>query len=134
MFKNFIYTFVFLSLVACNKNTDDCTVSLSCDTEPVLYGTVYIDVTYSQDGPDIPVVLYRGFVEDKDTLWYGYANSSKLSFNLPNNTRYAAEVFYPVASGTLVALDGNKLKQESNNECGVTCYKNSSITLKCKKK
>jgi hypothetical protein len=120
-------------LQACTKNDPDCEVSWDCNQEPILEGYVNIDLTYTSGSEGIPVVLYRGYVEDRDTVWYGIATDSRLSFYLPNNVRYAAEAFYPQGNATLVALDGDKLTQDSNNDCGVTCYETSSITLNCKK-
>jgi len=120
-------------LHACTKPDPNCDVSWDFNQEPILEGYVNIDLTYTSGSEGIPVVLYRGYVEDRDTVWYGIATDSRLSFYLPNNVRYAAEAYYPQGNATLVALDGDKLRQESNDECGIDCYETSSITLNCKK-
>lgn len=130
-----IITFFILSgIVACSKyNYDDCEPSSNCYPYPIDSGYVYVNLTYNGNGPGVPVILYEGYVEDQNILWADTVYQDELIFWLPIKTRYAVEAFYSYGGQTTIALDGKKLKEESYDDCGETCYEESSIILDVKK-
>lgn len=122
---------VLLSLASCWKlnSNEDCEPSIDCYPFPLDSGYVYVDVTYPGSGPGVPVILYEGYVEDGQMLWADTVYTDQLIFWLPTRTRYAAEAYYNYGGQTVIALDGKKLKEESYDDCGETCYEESSIYL-----
>lgn len=122
------------ALVSCTKyNYDDCEPSTDCNPYPIDSGYVYVDISYLNTGPGVPVILYEGYAEDQQIIWADTVFTDQLVFWLPTRTRYAVEAFYSYGGQTVVALDGKKLKEESYNDCGETCYEESSIHLDVKK-
>lgn len=124
---------VLFGTFSCSKYGSDCTISSSCDTQS--YDTGDLKIRISQNGGEgVYLVLYEGYVENKDTVWSGMVYESLEVFEVNASRRYAAEVYYYSDNQTIVALDGAKLKQEYNKECNTKCYQYPSLTLDCRKK
>lgn len=137
MFKvlSIISVLVVIAVFSCTKynSNTDCTPSSDCYPYPWDSGYVYVNVSYPGSGPGIPVILYEGYAEDQNILWADTVYTDELIFWVPTRTRYAVEAYYSYGGQTIVALDGKKLNEESYNDCGETCYEESSITLDVKK-
>jgi hypothetical protein len=128
LFSLFVLVVIFST--QCRKRyATDCEPSTFCNQEPIDSGEVHIDISYIEGGAGIPVILYKGNIEDNEILWADTVFTNRVTFYLPNKTRYAAEAYYQVGSQLYITLDGKKLKQKTTNDCGATCYSESSITL-----
>jgi hypothetical protein len=133
-----IFIFIFISLTvasffSCNKYaSEDCVPSDDCYPYELDSGYVTIKITYNGSGPGVPVVLYDGYVEDNVIIWSDTVYQNEISFWLPTKKRYAAEAYYQVGGLWTVALDGKKLKEESYEDCGTTCYEVAEIILDLK--
>ena len=57
----------------------------------------------------------------------------KVTYYLPLGKRYAVEAYYYEANSTIIALDGNKLKESSFWNCDEECFELAEITLDVKK-
>ena len=123
-----------ISFFSCNKYaSEDCIPSDDCYPYEIDSGYVTLNVTYKEGGAGVPVTLYNGYVEDNDIVWHDTIHQESVSFWLPTKKRYAAEAYYVVGGPTTVALDGKKLKEESYDDCGETCYEINEIFLDLKK-
>ncbi|CAG5082652.1 hypothetical protein [Parvicella tangerina] len=123
------------TVISCSKysSNTDCVPSSDCYPFPWDSGYVYVDVSYPGSGPGIPVILYEGYAEDEVIIWADTVFTDELIFWVPTRTRYAVEAYYNYGGQTIVALDGKKLNEESYDDCGETCYEESSIRLDVKK-
>jgi hypothetical protein len=125
-----LFFMVVIFSTQCRKRyATDCEPSTFCNQEPVDSGEVHIDISYIEGGAGIPVILYKGNIEDNQILWTDTVFSNRVTFYLPNKTRYAAEAYYQVGNQLYITLDGKNLKQKTTNDCGATCYSEYSITL-----
>lgn len=123
-----------VGIFGCTKySSDDCIPSDDCYPYEIDSGYVTINVSYAQGGVGIPVALYEGYVEDNNVVWYDTVYQESVSFWLPTKKRYAAEAYYTVGGPITVALDGKKLKEDSYDDCGQTCYEVNEIFLDLKK-
>jgi hypothetical protein len=120
-------------LSSCNKTDPNCQVSTSCNTEKIDSGDVTINISYEAGQPGVPVILYDGYVEDNVILWSDTVYQSNITFYLPVGKRYAAEAYYVTSNQTIVALDGTKFKDNTNEECNTTCYQFPTVSLDCEK-
>lgn len=133
--------FTFLILIStgiivftsCNKTDPNCQISTSCNTEKIDSGDVTINISYQVGQPGVPVILYDGYAEDNVILWSDTLYQSNITFYLPVGKRFAAEAYYVTSNQTIIALDGNKLKDNTNEECNTTCYQFPTLTLDCEK-
>ncbi|MFT7158585.1 MAG: hypothetical protein ACI8Q1_003618 [Parvicella sp.] len=136
----YIYTLglftILLTLTYCDKqgsSNQDCDPSVDCWQQSIDTGYVHLDLTYKNGGDGVLVILYDGYVEDQDTLHVETFYQDKVTFELKVGNRYAAEAFYPVGGQTTIVLDGKKFKDDTYNDCGVTCYEFPEMTLNLKK-
>jgi len=132
-----IIGFAFLLLVfsQCDKrnNGADCVTSDDCNTYKYDSGYVYINTSYMDGGAGVPVILYKGYVEDNNILWADTVYETRLTFWLPIKSRYAAEGYYRVGQQLFITLDGKKLKDDTYEDCGTKCYQEPSMSLDLKK-
>jgi len=137
MKKYFAFLILILLVVSinssCNKTDPNCQISTSCYTEKIDSGDVTINISYEAGQPGVPVILYDGYVEDNVILWSDTLYQSNITFYLPVGKRFAAEAYYVTSNQTIVALDGSKLKDNTNEECNITCYQFPTLTLDCEK-
>jgi hypothetical protein len=119
------------ALSHCTKQDDDCDPNKFCDTIVQDSGDVNIKVTYNGNG--IPIIVYKGYADQNDILFYDTLWSEEISYYLPLGNRYAVEAYYYEANSNIIALDGNKLKESSFWNCDEECYELAEITLDVKK-
>jgi hypothetical protein len=123
--------FLSFALSHCTKQDDDCDPNKFCDTIVQDSGDVNIKVTYNGNG--IPIIVYKGYADQNDILFYDTLWSEEISYYLPLGNRYAVEAYYYESNSTIIALDGNKLKESSFWNCDEECYELAEITLDVKK-
>ncbi|MDG2228041.1 MAG: hypothetical protein P8L20_09950 [Flavobacteriales bacterium] len=119
------------ALSHCTKQNDDCDPDRFCDTLPQDSGDLTVKVTYNGNG--IPIILYKGYADDNNILFHDTLWSEENTYYLPLGNRYAVEAYYYEANSTIIALDGNKLKESSFWNCDEECYELAEITLDVKK-
>lgn len=122
---------ILFCIFSCTKNSTNCDSSISCD--PVPYDSGWVDVKLNYKGIGIPLILYKGYVEDNEIISMDTAYSDIYYYYLPLGNRYAVQAYYYEANQTIIALDGDKLKQDSYYNCGDQCYNEAEITLDVKK-
>lgn len=139
MKKEYFIFLLFIALVtihfnsSCTKYQDNnCDPNKYCDTVPWDSGFVTINVTQNITS-GVPIIIYKGYVEDNDILLKDTLYEKSNEYYLPIDTRYAVEAFYYETGKTIVALDGEKLKQSSFINCSTTCYNKPAIDLDVKK-
>ena len=115
----------------CAKYDDDCDPDVYCDTVP--YDSGYINIQANFKGNGIPIIVYQGYAEAENILFYDTMWSEEYSYYLPLGNRYAVEAFYFDLNNTIIALDGAKLKEESFWNCEEECHELAEITLDVKK-
>jgi len=131
-----IKSIVFIVIVGfafshCTRQNDDCDPDQFCDTLPYDSGDVTIKVTYNGNG--IPIIVYKGYADQNEVLFYDTLWSEESTYYLPLGNRYAAEATYNEVNSTIIALDGNKLKESSFWNCDEECFELAEITLDVKK-
>lgn len=119
---------------SCTKysSNNSCDPNKSCDTQRWDSGFVTINVTQNIT-TGVPITIYEGYVEDHSIVLQDTLFDGSWEYYLPINTRYAVEAFYYESGKTIIALDGEKLKQSSFTNCGNTCYNKPTIDLDVKK-
>lgn len=116
-----------LCLSSCWKNTDECDPNRYCEPFPIDSNWVDLELTVQSTG--VPIILYRGNIEDHDIVLRDTMYSGQFSYYLPTNVRYTAEAYYRSGPNTIIAVDSKKLKSDSYVNCDETCYESEEITL-----
>ncbi len=134
MNKKIIFYISFLGLLffsQCNQQ-DDCDPTMYC--HPVPYDSGWVDIRLTNNGNDtLQLILYRGYVEEMDTIGAYIWTTDNAEFYLPINERYAAEAHYVSGTFSIISLDGGRLRQKTETNCDETCYKESTLNLDLRK-
>ena len=131
MKTRFLTILTCIVLLSCSTQDSDCDPDIYCDTVPYDYG--YIDVKLTYNGVGIPIILYKGYLEDNVILEIDTAYGDLHYFYQEVGERYAVEAYYPEAGNTVIALDGGKLVQDDFYNCGDRCYNEPTLDLDLKK-
>lgn len=118
-------------------NDDDCNPDfpVECDFyDPPLYGPLNILVTTDEDNPFVPIEIYVGNVED-GLLYLTDTLDDDARYEVDIDQRYSATATYQSLGRTVIAVDGDRVKSKSSDNCGVTCWetKSGTINLRLKK-
>lgn len=121
-----------LALSSCFKDndSDECDPNKVCytDAPPTLY--VRLHLSPSPDGSTVTVRLYEGNVDDGELYDTFETSDVEETYLLPVDQYYSAEAEYTDGATTIIAVDGERLNQESFQNCDETCYDwEHSITL-----
>lgn len=126
-----VFLILAFNLSYCAKQDSDCDPDAFCDTLPYDSGNVNIKVSYKGNG--IPIIVYQGYANENEILFFDTLWSKEKSYYLPLENRYAVEAYYYEYNSTIIALDGDKIKQASSWNCDEQCYELAKITLDVKK-
>lgn len=121
-----------LTLGSCFKDndSDECDPNKVCYTEAPETLYVRLHLSSSPDGSAVKVRIYEGNVDDGELYDSFETFNAEETYLLPVDEFYSAEAEYSDGSTTIIAVDGDRLDQESFQNCNETCYDwDHSITL-----
>ncbi|MCX6258037.1 MAG: hypothetical protein NTW49_09130 [Bacteroidia bacterium] len=111
--------------VSCDKAWVDCdTYNFSdCnEVEPVV-GEMKIHLTINAENDSVPLVVYYGNFEDRDTAYADIVRADTVTYSLPVNHRYSVTAEYTSGDKHITAVDGVEMKKKSSEVCKATCWK-----------
>jgi hypothetical protein len=84
---------------------------------------LYIDVTINDTFPEVPLVIYKGDVEDDQIDYIDTAYSTPYILAVAVDQKYSVKAKYRKTSGILYAIDGTKIKTLLvTATCDQDCY------------
>ncbi len=82
-----------------------------------------VDITINEDNPFVPLVFYKGKVEEDNIEWIDTAYSETLYLYSPVDQYYSIKAFYKSGVQTIIAVDGDKLKTtQVSDVCDYDCW------------
>lgn len=121
---------VFMTGCFKDNDSDECDPDKVCYTQAPETLYVKLHLSPSPDGSAVKVRMYRGSVDSGELIDSFESYDVEESYLLPVNEQYSAEAEYTDGSTTIIAVDGDKLNQDSFENCNETCYNwEHSITL-----
>ncbi len=114
-------------LASCNSQVDECDASIYCHPTPIDSNWVNLQISERTFG--VPVILYRGNIEDNQIVLRDTLYSNEISYYLPTDRTYTAEAYYQVGPNLIIAVDSDELEEDTFQNCGETCYQSDEITL-----
>jgi hypothetical protein len=113
---------VALSVAACNNNDPDCIDYVpNCNLVEPTEGTLRIHITRDAQNTRIPIAVYNGYIEDNVLYFRDTISTAEVSYAVPFG-RYSASAGYQRGGDQITAIDGDKVRLKSNNDCDYTCY------------
>lgn len=122
---------VFLLLLAlfvfwsCERidNADPGVVCSDCYQEKPEWGRFNAEVTISNENPFVPLIIYRGNVEDNDVEYVDTSWTTSYWVEVPVNAYYSISAEYKSGGKTIFAIDGDKFKVKyTESGCDKPCY------------
>jgi hypothetical protein len=82
-----------------------------------------IDLTINSQYPQVPIVVYRGNIEDNKVIYVDTAYYTPFYVNVSVDRDYSVKAEYKKGDKTLYAIDGTKLKvMMVSDACDASCY------------
>ncbi len=120
-----------LPFAACLNNNTDCIPDNNCLTVEPTTASLSVEVSTNTENPTIPIAIYYGDASDS-ALYFRDTLTSSTRYDVALDTRYSGVAKYRQGNLTILAIDGDKTKLQSKNECGFVCYTVKDATLQLK--
>ena len=120
-----LFSLMLIILVACERIEDQggLVQCSECYQEKPEWGEFNAVVTINSENPFVPLVIYRGNVEDNiveyvDTTW-----ETSYWVEVPVDAYYSIAAEYKVGDKIIYAIDSDKLETEfTDKDCDEPCY------------
>lgn len=136
--KNTLYLILLLMLTgSCNEKI--FTADVNCDEcyiDKPEKADLVISVTVNYKYPRVPLVIYKGNIEDNDIVAVDTADSSPYYIYVPTEQYYSVRAEYSKDTVTTYAVDGTRLKSLTvTDACDSKCYviTNEKLNVQLKK-
>ena len=82
-----------------------------------------IHVTINSEHPEVPIVLYRGNVEDNVVDWIDTVRETPYYLYSAVDQFYSVSAEYKVDARTIIAIDGDRMKAKHvSDACDFVCW------------
>ena len=100
-----------------NVDCSDCYYEKPDSESLVIY------LTINEEHPEVPLVVYRGYVEDKQVDWVDTARESPYKLYSALNQYYSVAAEYRVNGRKVIAVDGDEMKAKHvSDDCDYECW------------
>ncbi|MFC2087105.1 hypothetical protein ACFLSA_02955 [Bacteroidota bacterium] len=94
-----------------------------CYLEEPDYEALVINLTKNSQNDSILVTVFSGTIEKKDTVFFGYIDTTILYVDVPLNKYYSAIATYKNGEEIVMVYDGDRIKTKYKGEaCDKPCY------------
>jgi len=138
MKKFYILLIIAITAASCSETSSstDCENPdySNCNTTEPSFGQIILDITFNQENQKVPVIIYKGKIENNNVYFSDTAYTTPYILNVDLNYYYAVKAFYKSGSKTIIAVDGDDVKSKSNTNCDSICWsvQNGDIDLRLK--
>ena len=117
---------IFLLVLAFSCEQDPFVFDVNCD-ECFFYepdsADLIVDLTINEENPYVPLVFYRGEIEEENIEWIDTAYSETLYLYSPVGENYSIKAFYKSGTQTIIAVDGDKMTTSRVSDvCDYDCW------------
>ena len=109
-------------LLSCSEGFDDVDCS-ECMPDMPLEAALYIDVTLNDKYREVPAIVFRGKLEQGDTIMVDTIYESRGYVDVPLNEYYTVRAEYKSGNSVTYAIDGDKFNRyKIEGQCDGTCW------------
>ncbi len=112
--------------VGCERDVPSKLVAIDCnDCDPVRpeEGKLIVTLTINDENPFIPLIIYKGNIEDNNIEYIDTSYSADYWVRVPVNNYYSISAEYKSGDKTIFAVDGDDFKiKYSKSDCDYPCY------------
>jgi hypothetical protein len=121
-----------MPIAACLNNANDCVPSGNCTSVAPTTANLKLKLTINSENASVPIAVYEGDASDSVLYFLDTIAATTISYTVAVDQRYSAVAKYRQGNLTILAVDGDKTKLTSNNDCGDRCYEVSDALLNLK--
>jgi hypothetical protein len=116
---------IFFLFASCDNVFVDCENYdySDCDQVEPADGELKVELTINNENQSVPVVIYKGNFEDRDTILDTLISENQLRYYLPVDRSYSVAATYFSGNKTIVAVDGDRMEKKSRKVCSATCWR-----------
>jgi hypothetical protein len=82
-----------------------------------------INLTINSSHPEVPIVVYRGNMEDGQVDWVDTARQTPFYLYSAIDQQYSVAAEYKVDGKTIIAVDGDEMKvKDASSSCDYDCW------------
>jgi hypothetical protein len=94
-----------------------------CYVEQPDSADLIVDITINEENPYVPLVFYKGDIEEGNIEWVDTAYTETLYLYSPVDQYYSIKAFYKSGSQTIISVDGDKMKTTLVSDvCDYDCW------------
>ena len=98
----------------------DCSDCYQIEPE---WGDLFVKLTINDENDFVPLVIYRGNIENDDIEYIDTAYYKEYYLQVPLNKYYSVMAEYISGQDTICAVDGDKIRTKKNyDDCDEECY------------
>ncbi len=121
-----IYIFIISIILIYSCDQDVFVFDVNCDECYVIKpdsAELIVSVTINEENPYVPLVFYKGVVEDSIVDWVDTTRDETLYLLAEMDEFYSVEAKYKNGEKTIIAIDGDKLKTSRVSDvCDSDCW------------
>lgn len=103
-----------------NSSSINCS---ECYQDKPEWGPLNVTVTINDQNPFVPLIIYRGNIEDNDIEYIDTTQSTNYWVDVPVNKYYSVAAKYISGEDTIFTVDGDELKMKfAETDCDQPCY------------
>ncbi len=123
--KRGVLTYIIILLAfSCEQNP--FVLDVNCDEcyyEKPDSADLIVDLTINEENPYVPLVFYKGKVEEGLIEWIDTAYTETLYLYSPVEQYYSIKAFYKSGEQTIISVDGDKLgTTQVSDVCDYDCW------------
>ncbi len=122
----------------CDLADEDCNKGYrpyDCVTTSPDNGVVRVEVVIDAGNSSVPIVLYRGTVEQNQVVVIDTLKSVSKEYSLPNGDYSVRAQYRTIVNGnpsTVYSVDGGNLTFSTTEYCDGNCYSSGTLVLDAK--
>ena len=98
----------------------DCS---DCYQDKPEWGPINVLLTINEENPYVPLIIYRGDIENNDIEYIDTSISTNYWVDVPVNKYYSIAAKYLSGEDTIYVVDGDDIKVKyTETDCDLPCY------------
>lgn len=126
MRKLFFISSLIITIFGSTCTKENSSFNINCDECYYIQpdsANLVVNITINSENPSVPLVFYRGKVEDGIIEWVDTSSSPRLELYSPVNDYYSVEAIYKNGDKIIIAIDGTRLKlKHVSDVCDRDCW------------
>jgi hypothetical protein len=101
----------------------------NCNTTEPQYGNLKIKVTINSRNPKVPIIVFNGYYDNKDTLLLDTVSILNYTLQLEGHRYFSVLAKYNTKNGIIYTLDAGEPRKRKQDVCDSVCWWNDEAVI-----